>query len=275
MLKVSPHEQEQILFWESCCDASLHDNGHLFDVLDLFVLPQPVALQRFSTRRLRGFANWMESGQAEKVIGGLDVRPSWLEAVAEIVLRLPTPYAQALISRRWGSFVLPQMKAEGMFFNFALFNIDAAQIPSLPKENEVVGPKHTVLSSDNCTVIADLLKDYWSLVLRTPAADACTLRSLESCTTLLHHVGKAVKPESFLKAARIFTGDPLKASQSLDYCKAFPFRVTHLINVMFWAQTMRAGSKDLRRALKLSLKCILPHEVWGALDGYEIHRHMY
>jgi hypothetical protein len=271
MLKVSPHEHEQILFWESCCEASLHDKAHIFDVLDLFVLPQPVAVQQFSSRRFWGFTNWMESGQAERVIRGLDVRPSWLDAVADVVLRLPTPSAQAVASGRWDSIVLPQVKSKSMFFNFAFFDINAAQIPRLPQANEIVGPKHTVLSSDKCTVIADLLKDYWSLVLGTSAVDACTLRSLECCTNLLHDVGKAMTPESFLKAARIFTGDPFRASDSLDYCKASPFRVTHLINVLLWAQTMRAGSKDLRRVLKLSLKCILPPEVWATLDGCGAH----
>ena len=186
LLKLRPHEREQVNLWEALADADLTDRAFLFDIGRLAQLPEPVHMQQLSGRKIRGMLNVLEEGQAAALLASLQGAFPGLPqgAVPEVAVRLPAPYAALLAAGAWRSFALPQARPEpgvsagtsGLQFNWGTLSYPRHLIPAVPPNLAQFQDTDLELTADMALEIADALRDHAAQLGHAALADDAGLQ---------------------------------------------------------------------------------------------------
>ena len=269
-------ERDQIHLWECLLRATLHGCAYLFEVVDCCCFDEPVQLQHYSSRCVRGLVATLEVGQAPRLLELLDGlpqgTPEWMldsqgEAVATIV-RLPAPYCRLLLAGTWRSFVLPRGGlvggrrggASAIHFNWEMLDIAGGQVPVPPR---LFGPNAGDVSDLNTDVLhelCDVLRECSTLCDLTTEPGQRKHASLERLVRTFE--GLATQSDTF--ALQQTAREMDHRAHARPAGKSTPYRVGWLVKAMLMSDLLR-NSQDMLEALEVSLNLVLPPVLWPLL----------
>ena len=124
---LAPHEREQLRFWQTVCRQDLNGKAYIFNIRHCTELPMVLPLERSSARRPRGLVTLLD--QAQVISLQQQLPPARAEDATPCAVRMPYPWAVLACSRRWPSFLLPNVRSAGRGASTWLLSWDLLGIP--------------------------------------------------------------------------------------------------------------------------------------------------
>ena len=175
MLHITDQARQQLAYWEHVLDVDLSSpialsTAYRFKIVQVLPLARPVPVGNYTQRKKRGFVVQLDELQGATLLQQLRSQgmvPSWVPAdsaeIADVVVRLPSPFAALCSAGKWRSFVLPHCQARAgssaMEINWPLLQMGEANLPR-PRRGHDHIPLATCMDVGVADRIADHLRAY-------------------------------------------------------------------------------------------------------------------
>ena len=271
MSPLSKEMQVQLTFYQEMFDQHLlgpwddDDDGvgslYRVEVLDVYMLPKAIPLQQWTERRFKGMACYLEEGQKDRLIMMFphNILPEG-KAPPDCVIRLPTAFADACITKHWTQFLLPHFPAKRhparVRWNTLGLDPRYLALEQEPLSFSSFADAPTV-SSEALADWADLLRVFASTIQPRSDLEQEKYEEVEKAVLGLQRLSDELTPTAFLKTIKHLEGQTSLGNMDRRVLGMTAYKAAFLVNIMCMAGLLRT-SASLCQALERSLLLILP-----------------